>query len=120
MCQEARRANRFATGNGNYMPELQRSDGSVPEILFHMRIRLAGSSSLKSGTESSDSSIRPRANITTSFTTWKATMEIEQPMPKTSKITADKIAEMATRGQDVTNKFAMIGPVRRVNVDLTQ
>jgi hypothetical protein len=46
-------------------------------------------------------------------------------MPKTSnpKRTADQIAEMATRGEDVsayfTNKFTVVRPVRRVNVDLT-
>jgi hypothetical protein len=38
--------------------------------------------------------------------------------------TADQIAEMATRGEDVstyfTNKFTVVRPVRRVNVDLTQ
>jgi len=38
--------------------------------------------------------------------------------------TADQIAEMATRGEDIsayfTNKFTVVRPVRRVNVDLTQ
>jgi hypothetical protein len=38
--------------------------------------------------------------------------------------TADQIAEMATRGEDVsayfTNKFTIVRPVRRVNVDLTE
>ena len=38
--------------------------------------------------------------------------------------TADEIAEMATRGEDVspffTNDFTVIRAVRRVNVDLTQ
>lgn len=37
--------------------------------------------------------------------------------------TADEIAEMASRGEDVssyfTNKFTVVRPVRRVNVDLT-
>jgi hypothetical protein len=50
-------------------------------------------------------------------------------MPKMSKAkssapTADEIAEMATRGEDIsayfTNKFTVVRPVRRVNVDLTQ
>jgi hypothetical protein len=47
-------------------------------------------------------------------------------MPKMSKTTfsADEIAEKATRGEDVsayfTNKFTVVRPVRRVNVDLTQ
>ncbi len=47
-------------------------------------------------------------------------------MPKTSKRapTADEIAEMASCGEDVsryfTNKFNVIRPVRRVNVDLTE
>jgi hypothetical protein len=50
-------------------------------------------------------------------------------MPKMSKAkpsapTADEIADMATRGEDVsayfTNKFTVVRPVRRVNVDLTQ
>lgn len=47
-------------------------------------------------------------------------------MPSKSKKapTADEIAEMATRGEDVsrifTNQFTVVRPVRRVNVDLTQ
>jgi hypothetical protein len=46
-------------------------------------------------------------------------------MPKTSRKppTADEIAEMAERGEDVsayfTNKFTLIRPIQRVNVDLT-
>jgi len=47
-------------------------------------------------------------------------------MPKTSRTTptADEIAEMASRGKDVsayfTNRFTVVRPVRRINVDLTQ
>jgi hypothetical protein len=47
-------------------------------------------------------------------------------MPKISKTigTADEIAEAATRGEDVsvyfTNKFTVVRPVSRVNIDLTQ
>jgi hypothetical protein len=47
-------------------------------------------------------------------------------MPKTSRKapTADEIAAMASRGEDVsryfTGKFTVVRPVRRVNVDLTQ
>ena len=46
-------------------------------------------------------------------------------MPKTSRNapSADEIAEKATRGEDIsayfTNKFTVVRPVRRVNVDLT-
>ena len=46
-------------------------------------------------------------------------------MPNKSKSTPtiDKIAEMATRGEDVskffTNTFTVVKPIRRVNVDLT-
>ena len=46
-------------------------------------------------------------------------------MPKASRKppTADEIAEKASRGEDVsayfTNKFTLIRPIRRVNVDLT-
>ena len=46
-------------------------------------------------------------------------------MPRTSKKSpsADEIAEKASRGEDVsayfTNKFTVVRPVRRVNVDLT-
>ena len=46
-------------------------------------------------------------------------------MPNTSrpKPSADEIAEKASRGEDVsayfTNKFTVVRPVRRVNVDLT-
>ena len=47
-------------------------------------------------------------------------------MPKMSKKipNADEIAEMASRGEDISryfsNKFTVVRPVRRVNVDLTQ
>jgi hypothetical protein len=47
-------------------------------------------------------------------------------MPKTSRKppTADEIAAMASRGEDVsayfTNRFTVVRPVRRVNVDLPQ
>jgi hypothetical protein len=47
-------------------------------------------------------------------------------MPKTSrtKRNADEIAEMASRGEDVskyfTNRFTVVRPIHRVNVDLTQ
>ena len=47
-------------------------------------------------------------------------------MSKTSKpaLSADQIAEKASRGEDVsahfTNKFTVVRPVQRVNVDLTQ
>jgi hypothetical protein len=47
-------------------------------------------------------------------------------MTKMSKtrLSADEIAEKASRGEDVsayfTNKFTVVRPVRRVNVDLTQ
>ncbi len=47
-------------------------------------------------------------------------------MRKTSKAipTADEIAEMASRGEDVskhfTNEFSVVKPVQRVNVDLTR
>jgi Ribbon-helix-helix protein, copG family len=44
-------------------------------------------------------------------------------MPKTMR-TAGEIAELASRGEDVsayfTNKFTVVRPVRRVNVDLTE
>ena len=44
-------------------------------------------------------------------------------MPRTNR-TADEIAEMASRGEDVsayfTNRFTVVRPVHRVNVDLTQ
>lgn len=46
-------------------------------------------------------------------------------MPKMSKSgpSADEIAEKASRGEDIsayfTNKFTVVRPVRRVNVDLT-
>ncbi len=47
-------------------------------------------------------------------------------MPTKSRPTAsaEEIAEMATRGEDVskffTGQFTVVRPVRRVNVDLTQ
>jgi len=40
------------------------------------------------------------------------------------KVTADKIAEKASRGEDIsayfTNNFAVVRPVERISVDLTQ
>lgn len=47
-------------------------------------------------------------------------------MPRTYRTTptADEIAEMASRGEDVsayfTNKFTVVRPVKRVNIDLTE
>jgi len=47
-------------------------------------------------------------------------------MSKISKkiTTADEIADMASRGEDIsahfTNRFTVVRPVRRVNVDLTE
>ena len=47
-------------------------------------------------------------------------------MPNKSRlaIAPEEIAEKASRGEDVssffTNKFTVVSPVRRVNVDLTQ
>jgi hypothetical protein len=46
-------------------------------------------------------------------------------MPRISKraLSADEIAERASRGEDVsaffTNEFTVVRPIRRVNVDLT-
>ena len=46
-------------------------------------------------------------------------------MPKTSKKSpnADQIADMASRGEDIsayfTNRFTVVRPIHRVNVDLT-
>ena len=46
-------------------------------------------------------------------------------MPKMSRkrLSADEIAEKASRGEDIsahfTNKFTVVRPVHRVNVDLT-
>lgn len=41
-----------------------------------------------------------------------------------SESSADQIAEMASRGENVstffTNKFTVVRPIRRVNVDLTE
>ena len=40
------------------------------------------------------------------------------------KVTADKIAEQASRGEDIsvyfTNKFTIVRPVKRISIDLTQ
>jgi hypothetical protein len=44
--------------------------------------------------------------------------------PNKKKPSADEIAEMATRGENVsthfTNSFTVVRPIQRVNVDLTQ
>ena len=47
-------------------------------------------------------------------------------MPKTSRTipTADQIAQKASRGENIsryfTNKFTVVRPVRRINIDLTE
>jgi ABC-type microcin C transport system duplicated ATPase subunit YejF len=47
-------------------------------------------------------------------------------MPNKSKpsLSADQIADMATRGEDVSmffsNQFTVVRPVKRVNIDLSQ
>src|SRR5450631_819679 len=68
----------------------------------------------------------PRANTITLSQPGRLPKRRSKPMPKTSKKTptADEIADMASRGEDIsghfTNKFTVVRPVRRVNVDLTQ
>jgi hypothetical protein len=46
------------------------------------------------------------------------------PTTSKTKLTADAIARKASRGEDIsahfTNKFTVVRPVKRVNVDLTQ
>lgn len=46
------------------------------------------------------------------------------PNKSSAPLTADEIAEKATRGEDIsgffTNRFTVMRPVRRVNIDLTQ
>ena len=60
------------------------------------------------------------------ITAWKATHQEEKALANKSRPlpSADEIAEMATRGEDVskffTDQFTVVRPVRRVNVDLTQ
>ncbi len=47
-----------------------------------------------------------------------------KPPAKPTDPAADQIAEMASRGENVssyfTNKFTVVRPIRRVNVDLTE
>jgi len=75
-------------------------------------------SSLRSG-------VTPKANTTIWSRPGRRLHRKSKAMPKTSRTipTADEIAEMASRGEDVsayfTNKFTVVRPVRRVNVDLT-
>src|ERR1017187_9864160 len=67
-----------------------------------------------------------RVNTSTSSQPGKRPEMRSKAMPKMSKKTptADEIAEMASRGEDVsayfTNKFTVVRPLRRVNKDLTQ
>ena len=46
------------------------------------------------------------------------------PVISKNKLSADEIAEKASRGEDVsgyfTNKFTVVKPIYRVNLDLTQ
>lgn len=47
-----------------------------------------------------------------------------KPRNEPSERTADQIAEMASSGENVssffTNKFTVVRPIRRVNIDLTE
>ena len=47
-----------------------------------------------------------------------------KPRANSAERTPDQIAEMASRGENVssffTNKFTVVRPIRRVNVDLTE
>src|SRR4051812_26550814 len=71
-----------------------------------------------------------KASSTPSSQLGKQPRENNSSMPKTFKRkrassapSADRIAEMATRGQDVsaffTGEFTVVRPIQRVNVDLT-
>src|SRR6266700_2908711 len=72
------------------------------------------------------------ANTITSSRFGRRRKKKSKAMPRTSRKdpataktpTADEIAEMASRGEDIssyfTRKFTVVRPVRRVNVDLTQ
>src|SRR5262245_8929451 len=68
----------------------------------------------------------PKANTTTSSPPGQQRKRSSKAMPKTSKKSpsADEIAEMASRGEDIssffTNKFTVVRPIQRVNVDLTE
>src|SRR5438132_10378804 len=68
----------------------------------------------------------PAVNTTTLSQPGRRPRRRSKTMPKTSRktCTAEEIAERASRGEDIsgyfTNKFTVVRPVRRVNVDLTQ
>ena len=68
----------------------------------------------------------PRANTTIWSQPGKQRSKGSEAIPKTSgkAPSADEIAEMASREEDVsayfTNKFTVIRPIHRANVDLTQ
>jgi hypothetical protein len=74
----------------------------------------------------------PGANTITSSRLGRQRRKKSKAMPKTSRKnpttaktpTADEIAEMASRGEDIssyfTRKFTVVRPIHRVNVDLTQ
>src|SRR5437588_9151474 len=67
----------------------------------------------------------PRANTTTWSRLGKRPKRRSKIMPRTSskRLSADEIAEKASRGEDIsayfTNRFTVVRPVRRVNVDLS-
>src|SRR5579871_4992300 len=67
-----------------------------------------------------------RANTTTLSQPGGRLKRKSRAMPKTSRppLSADEIAEKASRGEDIsayfTNKFTVVRPVHRVNVDLSQ
>ncbi len=67
----------------------------------------------------SDSQIGIREPAATCYKAYSALSETPKKPP-----TADQVAAMASRGEDAsqwfTNKFSVVRPIRRVNIDLIQ
>jgi hypothetical protein len=105
---------------------LTRSTWLIKKMTIRSSIERSDGAAASSVRSCSKSSATRKANTIT--WSWPGTQpgRKSNAVPKTSRNspTADQIAEIASRGEDVsayfTNKFTVVRPVRRVNVDLTQ
>ena len=65
-----------------------------------------------------------RMQIMVAYASSEISLGVSLREPPKMKVTADKIAEKASRGEDIsayfTNNFAVVRPVERISVDLTQ
>jgi hypothetical protein len=116
--------------HGVSLAEAQESSTRCTWLTGRMMIQNSSAQSAGAEAASVPSFSRSGTTMKANTITWsprgKRPRRRSKAMPKMSRarLTADEIADKASRGEDVsayfTNKFTVVRPVRRVNVDLTQ